>query len=727
MDSFEPGLVVAGYRLDRLLGQGGMGVVFEATQLSLDRTVALKIVAPQLSSDIAFRARFRRECLIQARMEHPNIVTVHEAGEFQDTLFLAMRLVRGSSLKDMITAGELDTERTLRILASIADALDSAHEANLIHRDVKPHNILVGARDHPYLADFGLTKRIEDTGLTRTGQFVGSLDYISPEQIQSEPATRASDIYALGAVLFECLTGVVPYLKESEAAVLYAHVAQAPPRVTDHRPTLPVALNPVLERAMAKEPTERHATATELISEAKRASRAPTSQAMQESQTVKAPVELGIHPPGGDVDTPAEQGIRPPDGDVDTLASADKQSEHLAVEELREQPEGEPTVSAARSDEESTPTHVAETTSSATSDSEETLATKRGESTGASTLDSRWLAETVGAEPVVAPRTPAPTPTPARPARPARPRRYPMVLALGATVAVLVGSGFAIGHSGTRSSAVPTRGQQAGHVMLTVPASWERPAKPPSMPGLSFTMELPLKEHASGGVMLAGVIPGSGGKYLLPPAFLARLHGTLSANDAVKLAGGAAYRHRELTVPGLAGPLTLFVMPSTAGVVGVGCVPPPAGHSAFLASCEQAAGTLRLNRAGALPLGPLPGYGRVLAKSVAGLQGAQSTAESLAAARTRAGQASLSGSLARAHATAASMLSSATPGPDAATLNAGLVSGLRAAANGYRAMSRAASAGQANNYAAARTNTEQALVGVRNELAGLRAIGYGGQ
>jgi serine/threonine protein kinase len=296
-------MVVAGYRLERQLGQGGMGVVYQATQLSLDRTVALKIVAPGLSSDIGFRARFRREGLVQARLDHPNIVTVYEAGEADEVLFLAMRLVRGPSLKDMIITRELDPARSLSILGFVADALDSAHEVGLIHRDVKPHNILVGPKDHPYLADFGLTKGPEDTGLTRTGQFMGSLDYISPEQIRGEAATTASDIYSFGAVLFECLAGVVPYPKESDAAVLYAHVAEPPPQVSDHRSALPSALDAVLGRAMAKEPGERPGSASELVREAERVFRDLTLEEIDVPEPVADPTEIGIRPPELAVDT----------------------------------------------------------------------------------------------------------------------------------------------------------------------------------------------------------------------------------------------------------------------------------------------------------------------------------------------------------------------------------------------------------------------------------------
>ncbi|HEX9415707.1 MAG TPA: serine/threonine-protein kinase, partial [Gaiellaceae bacterium] len=223
----ENGVLLEGYRIDRLIGEGGMGTVYEATQLSLDRKVALKLLSTDLSVDSGFRERFRHEARIQGAMDHPNIVTVHEAGESEYGLFIAMELIRGATLKDLIVGRELDAGRTLRILAQVAEALDSAHEAGLIHRDIKPHNILVraGRRDHAYLADFGVTKVRGGTNLTKTGHFVGTVDYMAPEQIRGEPATRETDIYALGTVLYECLSGVVPFPKDSDVAVMYAHLA----------------------------------------------------------------------------------------------------------------------------------------------------------------------------------------------------------------------------------------------------------------------------------------------------------------------------------------------------------------------------------------------------------------------------------------------------------------------------------------------------------------------
>ncbi|MDP9143094.1 MAG: serine/threonine protein kinase, partial [Actinomycetota bacterium] len=302
----DRGTTLAGYRIDAVLGQGGMGTVYQATQLSLDRVVALKLLAPHLSDDVAFRERFRREGQIQARLEHPHIVTVFEAGETEHGLFIAMRLVRGRTLKDMIVARELDAGRTLRILEPVADALDEAHDTGLIHRDIKPQNMLVGGRDHTFLADFGLTKAASERSLTKSGYFLGTLDYVSPEQVKGERATPASDIYSLAGVLYECLTGVVPYPKESEAALLYAHVMDPPPRLTDHRPELPHELDEVLERAMAKEPSERHPSALALIDEVGRSFTRRTRAALK---------------PPGPIDAPAETGIREAEAHVPTRES----------------------------------------------------------------------------------------------------------------------------------------------------------------------------------------------------------------------------------------------------------------------------------------------------------------------------------------------------------------------------------------------------------------------
>jgi serine/threonine protein kinase len=268
----ETGTILAGYRIDGVLGDGGMGTVYRATQLSLKRPVALKVLAFELSNDPGFCARFEREGQVQAALDHDHIVSVYEAGQTEHGMFIAMRLIQGPTLKDLIISRDLDPRRTLRLLAQVAHALDTAHDAGLIHRDVKPQNILVGPGDHAYLADFGLIKAVDDHGpLTGTGQFIGTIDYVAPEQIQGEPATATSDCYALTGVLYECLTGEVPFSRPNEAATLHAHVVQPPPKLTDVRPDMPAELDDVIAYGMAKDPTARPATAVELIMEAQRA------------------------------------------------------------------------------------------------------------------------------------------------------------------------------------------------------------------------------------------------------------------------------------------------------------------------------------------------------------------------------------------------------------------------------------------------------------------------
>jgi hypothetical protein len=291
------GTTLAGYRIDGVLGQGGMGTVYEATQLSLDRVVALKLLAAHLSNDMAFRARFRREGQVQARLEHPHVVTVYEAGETEQGLFIAMRLVRGRTLKEMINDRELDVPRTLKILAPVAEALDEAHGLGLIHRDIKPQNVLVGRRDHSFLADFGLTKGPTEASLTKTGHFVGTFDYISPEQINGQPASAASDVYSLASVLYECLTGTVPFPRQVEAAILYAHVSEPPPRPTESRPELPPELDDVIGRAMAKDPGTRQASASELIGDVEQTFGTRAQSTAEPVRPVVVPAPPAAEPP----------------------------------------------------------------------------------------------------------------------------------------------------------------------------------------------------------------------------------------------------------------------------------------------------------------------------------------------------------------------------------------------------------------------------------------------
>ena len=260
------GTRIGGYELEEVVGRGGMGVVYRARHLHLDRTVALKLLTPELASGNAFRERFLRESRAAAAVHHPNIVTVYDAGDAGGLLYIAMQLVEGSDLAELLDrTGALDPRRALDIGAQVADALDAAHARGLVHRDVKPGNVLMDER-RCYLTDFGLTRAVSSrTALTVHGEFVGTVDYIPPEQIEGRAVDGRADVYALGCLLYHMLAGSVPYPRDSQIAVVYAHVQEPPPPLSSARPGLPAPLDAVLAKAMAKRPEERHDTCGELI------------------------------------------------------------------------------------------------------------------------------------------------------------------------------------------------------------------------------------------------------------------------------------------------------------------------------------------------------------------------------------------------------------------------------------------------------------------------------
>ena len=264
------GSELAGYRIESVVGRGGMGVVYLAEHLRLSRKVALKILPPELADDERFRDRFIHESKLAASLDHPHIVDIYDAGEADGLVYLAMRYVSGSDLRTTVhREGPLEPARAVALLAQVSGALDAAHERGLVHRDVKSANVLIepasgSLGEHAYLTDFGLTKRPESmSGLTKTGQFLGSVEYAAPEQFEGRPVDRRTDLYSLGCVAFECLTGEVPFPRDSEAAVMYAHLRDEPPKVTDRRPELPEGLDTVVAKAMAKRPDDRYGSATD--------------------------------------------------------------------------------------------------------------------------------------------------------------------------------------------------------------------------------------------------------------------------------------------------------------------------------------------------------------------------------------------------------------------------------------------------------------------------------
>ena len=265
------GTVLSGYRVERPLGRGATGTVYLARDDALDRHVALKLLAPDLARDPRFRERFLRESRIAAGLEHSGIVPIYAAGETEGTLFLAMRYVRGDLRQTIEAAGRLEPAEALALLGQVGDALDTAHRAGLIHRDVKPANVLV-EDDRAWLADFGLAKHAATVNsLSRDSGFAGTVSYIAPEQIQGGEVDGRADVYALGCVLFECLTGRAPYPRDNDLAVVFAHLREPPPSVSALRPELPESLDRVIAKALAKSPDERYRTCSELISEAQSA------------------------------------------------------------------------------------------------------------------------------------------------------------------------------------------------------------------------------------------------------------------------------------------------------------------------------------------------------------------------------------------------------------------------------------------------------------------------
>lgn len=297
-DPLQPGAVFAGHRIEGLAGRGGMGVVYRATHIALDHVVALKVISPALAQDPRFRRRFEEESRIAVSIRHPNVVAIHHAGEEDGLLFVTMDLIDGTDLRGLLHVHErMEPAHAARVISEVASALDAAHARGLVHRDIKPGNILIegeGEGERVYLTDFGLARLVEaTTGVTATGAFVGTLDYVAPEQIRGERVDARADVYALGCVLFELVTANPPFAaRDDKVAKMYAHLQEEPPRVSMLRPELPRELDLVVGRALAKEPDERYPSAGDLA-------RAATA-AVSGTPTVEAErsVAIGAAAPG---------------------------------------------------------------------------------------------------------------------------------------------------------------------------------------------------------------------------------------------------------------------------------------------------------------------------------------------------------------------------------------------------------------------------------------------
>ncbi|QEC46204.1 protein kinase [Baekduia soli] len=308
MAELEPGSEFAGCRIEGVLGRGGMGVIYRATEVRLGRPVALKLIATEQASDPDVRERFEREARLTASIDHPNVVPVYAAGEEDGHLYLVMRYVPGTDLQALLRReGRLAPDRAAGIVAQIADALDAAHQTGLVHRDVKPANVLIAAanppatssaangadgwRGHVYLSDFGITRvQSADTRITDSGGWIGTVDFMAPEHLRGEPTDARSDVYALGCVLHSALTGTPPFRRETVPATITAHLHEAPPRPSE-TPGVPEAFDSVIARALAKEPAGRYPSAGDLG----RAARAAATGAV--ASTARGSVATGAATP----------------------------------------------------------------------------------------------------------------------------------------------------------------------------------------------------------------------------------------------------------------------------------------------------------------------------------------------------------------------------------------------------------------------------------------------
>ena len=296
MDS-RVGQTFGKYEINRLLGRGGMGEVYEAYDTDKGRTVALKLLTDQYAQDEAFRKRFLRESRAAAILQEPHVIPIHDWGEIDDILYIEMRLVQGQTLHDLLKSGALEPERVVGIIQQIAAALDAAHGQGLIHRDVKPQNIIVTPDDFAYLVDFGIAEAKGDSRLTMAGHQVGSFDYMAPERFSDQAATPVVDVYSLACVLDEALTGDRPFPSHSVEQVIAAHLSSPPPQPSAINPRVPASFDDVIERGMAKHPDDRYGSAGALGRAAKRALQA-APRVSSSANTMLAPQNIGHF--GGD-------------------------------------------------------------------------------------------------------------------------------------------------------------------------------------------------------------------------------------------------------------------------------------------------------------------------------------------------------------------------------------------------------------------------------------------
>lgn len=660
----KQGDILSGYRIESVLGRGGMGVVYRAHQTSMDRYVALKVLSAEFLHDEAFRQRFRREGRIASQLDHPNILPVFEADEAEGLLFIVMRLVDGPTMGDLIAEqGALRWQRVIEILAPIASALDAAGGAGLVHRDVKPQNILISSGGHPYLADFGLMRLARSgggmtRGMTRSGEWLGSPDYAAPEHMTDQNYTAAGDVYSLTAVAFHALTGHVAYDRRNDLAVLHAHASAPRPKISSWNPVAPARLDEVIAWGMATNASERPASASVFMAELAAALRStPIDPVLvkeaQDNEDGQGPPAL--HRSGRTTKPFETVPGHPPTSDVRTVAR-----------------------------------------------------------------DTAGRAEAV-AGPTVAERRPSPRDE--RPAGRARTsRRLAPAAALmiaGALMIALVAAALADVLGGDENA--PAQRVHRASFNVELPSGW-RIDRRPSLRTLALTQSVVARTTPSVVLDAGHLDKPRGGPDPLPIAHAARWARRAQA-DRVRIGAIGALRYDATLASGLSAERT-YVVPTTRGYLAVSCRGPKGALARLRKQCDQVAGTLQLRGARSVPPSPSPvtarGVGDVMqtldqarAKHAGGLVSGD--------LRRRARAAQLLGN---AHARAASRLADVQPGPQDRRTLGDLKRAVTTTGTNLQRLATAASRGERARYEALRVNIRIQDRELQETMSQLRSARY---
>ncbi len=588
MSEPRTGSTFAGHRLESVAGRGGMGIVYVATHLALERTVALKVIAPGLAEDPDFRERFQRESRTAASIRHPHVITVFHAGEEDGNLYITMEFIEGTDLRAMIKeGGPLPAEAAARIVSQVASGLDAAHARGLVHRDVKPGNVLVNKENgqpHAYLTDFGLTRRTDSgSALTRTGQFVGTPDYVAPEQITGDKVDERADIYSLGCVLYEALSGKVPYPGETEWAKLHAHINNPPPslgRGVDRR------LAAVVRTAMATDPEDRYQAA------------AAVREALAEV--------IDEHP--------HDSRIAP------SRAGATVRAASAGVAE-RPSLTGEPAASTAAAEAMDEKVRDGRSQTSARSTSTSSPPPQTQEADGARRSTTR--AETGRRDP--GPRRPILSGL-----RQIGQLGRPALAALaGLGLAVMVGGVLLAAGSG--SSGQESVG--AANAELAYGHDWQQDlggGRPVQGLDLKDTAALTYSPLSGAGLLMSGHVanPAPGADPV--PAALRDQFTSPAKPVAVQLGGVQAISYdSSLKQSGPTGQerLRLYMVPTTRGYLAIACQAPVADFHSFGSSCEEVASSVEITGGDALPVGPSESYARELSSALRKLSSERTRAD----------------------------------------------------------------------------------------------------